>query len=144
MAQGSIDIKQEIRVDASKDVVWDILTSHTGEWWQAPYRLFDDAEISLDLSAGGLLAERTRDGKVGVWGTITLIEPQATLQLTGACGMAEPVHGAFSFELTGEGEETTLTLHHQAFGSIADDQQDIYGDGWEFLLGNLKSLVERA
>lgn len=139
----SFDITQEHHIAAPAETVWTILTTRIGEWWQEPYRMFDNNDtIALDLRPGGLLLERTDDGELGVWGTVTRIKPGAMVELSGSCSMPGAVWGTFTFSVEPEDSGSKIALHHVAIGTMGEGQGAGYDKGWKTMLLNLKALAE--
>jgi DNA-binding transcriptional ArsR family regulator/uncharacterized protein YndB with AHSA1/START domain len=140
----SFDITQEHHISAAPDTVWTILTTRIAEWWQEPYRMFDNNDtIELDLRPGGLLLERTEDGELGIWGTVTRIKPGSMVELSGACSMPGAVWGTFTFSVETADDGSRVTLHHVAIGTMGEGQGAGYNTGWETMLLNLKGIAER-
>ncbi len=137
-------VRQEHRIMADRETVFQILTQRIGEWWRHPYRLHEgDARIELDPRPGGTLAERWEPDGFAVWGTVLTYESGTTLELIGPCGMAGAISGRFGFTLEdGEGQ-TILRVEHDALGIFDDDQQGNYEYGWSDMLGQLKALAEQ-
>ena len=135
-------IRQEYRIEASRRVVWDILTRRVDDWWTHPYRVEErDSRMRLELEPHGGLVEHWADNGFAAWGQVSQLDPGITLELTGPCGMGA-VHGVYTFHLQDEDGGTTLTLTHDAFGAVREEVQQTFEEAWGAMMGRLKELAE--
>ena len=56
--------------------------------------------------------------------------------------MSYPVVSHLQYRFTPNGNGTTLTLTHRAFGMIDPEHRDGVTHGWESMLGQIKSIAE--
>lgn len=139
----SMQIEQEVLIQARPATVYRGLTAEIGEWWThsfsgAPKR------IVLEPWVGGRFFEEFPDGEGGaLYATVTYLEPNKQLRLAGPMGMAGPVHGVSTFELEDQGAATLLKLSHRAIGPVTEEAKANYAKGWTSLLGkHLKAFAE--
>lgn len=141
----SIHVEAEAVIEAACEQVWHALVADTRAWWGAPYHRGAAQDIELDAQPGGLLLERWADGGGAVWGTVTGLEPERLLEITGPVGMPGPVAGVVRISLEPRDGTTVVRLSHEAAGRVDEDTQRGYGLGWEDLLGvRLKAFVEEG
>ncbi len=144
----SMQVEQEISINAPAERVFQALTEDVSAWWGAPYLLTDSPQaIILEPQVGGRLYEQNSNGDGALWATVTGVKKNQHLELTGPIGMAGAIHSvvAFSLEPQNEGAATLLKFSHQAVGQLGDDTQANYNAGWQDLLGvRLKAFVEKG
>jgi DNA-binding transcriptional ArsR family regulator/uncharacterized protein YndB with AHSA1/START domain len=140
----SIQIEQEVTINASPDRVFEALTNDISAWWGAPYLMTETPQaIILEPKVGGRLYELSGDAEGALYATVTLIRKNELVELTGPIGMSGAVHSVVSLTLEPRGEATVVKLSHRAIGEINEETQAGYGAGWQDLLGTrLKAFVE--
>jgi DNA-binding transcriptional ArsR family regulator/uncharacterized protein YndB with AHSA1/START domain len=145
-ALGSLQIEQEIAIDAPRDQVFAALTGDVGAWWGRPYIMSEAVQaLVLEPRVGGRFYEDWGGGQGGLWATVTAIKQGERIELTGPIGMGGPVHGVLIFELESRGGATVLKLSHRAFGAVNQQTQAGYDAGWRDLLDvRLRAFVERG
>jgi uncharacterized protein YndB with AHSA1/START domain len=138
----TMHIRQELDVNASRRVVWDILTRRIDDWWRHPYRIQEsDGTMRLELRPHGSLTEHWDDHGFAAWGQVSHLDPGRTLEFTGPCGMGT-VHGMYAFHLEDRDEGVTVTLTHDAFGVLRESVQHDLDEAWRLMLLQLKELAE--
>ena len=139
-----IQVEQEITIGASPERVFDALTNQVSAWWGAPYLLTDAPQaIILEPAVGGRLYEVSGEGEGALWATVTAIQKNHWLELTGPVGMSGAMHSVVSFALEPKGEATVVKLTHHAVGELGEDTEANYSAGWQELVGvRLKAFVE--
>jgi hypothetical protein len=138
----TMHIRQELDVNASRRVVWDILTRRIDDWWRHPYRIQEgDGTMRLELRPHGSLTEHWDDHGFAAWGQVSHLDPVRTLELTGPCGMGT-VHGMYAFHLEDRDDGAILTLTHDAFGVLRENVQHDLDEAWRLMLLRLKELAE--
>lgn len=118
----TIDIHDNVTVDAPIQQVWDTLRAPQ-RWWSKDHTYSDDAaNLYLDTQATGCFCERLPDHKGSVeHARILYIQPPQMMRLTGALGplQAEAVVGTLTFRLEQEGSNATkLTLDYVVSGYV--------------------------
>ncbi len=136
------------RSRASREAVWDALTSKIGDWW--PQEFFAGGEagsrsFALDATPGGHMTERWDGGGGLLWGTVVTVRPGRQLQLT-AVSFPEwggPATTLLSYDLEDAGEGTSLRFAESTLGRVSDDTQSEKDKGWRFLYdGVMRAFVE--
>jgi uncharacterized protein YndB with AHSA1/START domain len=139
-----IQVEQEVIINAAPERVFAALTSQVSAWWGAPYLLTDAPQaIILEPTVGGRLYEVSGEGEGALWATVTAIQKNQRLELTGPIGMSGAMHSVVSFALELKGKATVVKLAHHAVGELGEDTEANYGAGWHDLVGvRLKAFVE--
>ncbi len=140
----TMHIEQELVITAEPQQVFEALTTGVDAWWmqgfESPHSTFH-----LEPVAGGRFYEDFGQGRgSALYATVTYLEPNKKLRMTGPMGMRGPVMGTIAFDLVAEGNGTRLKLSHRVMGAVNDDDRETYTHGWQELLGkHLKRLVEQ-
>jgi uncharacterized protein YndB with AHSA1/START domain len=136
---------QELPVDAPPARVWKALLDFNG--W---FGMGDDRstwqKFSFDARAGGQLVAQSRVSEVSVlFATVTYVEPNKLLRMTGAIGSTHlPTTNVFIWELQpeDEGKRTLLRFCQRSYGYMTADMSEKFQGGWKKLLPQLKKLAE--
>ena len=126
--------------------VFRALTTEVGSWWTDPYRMLAHSSgLNLDPVPGGHLLETGPKGSSWIWATVTGVEPDRCLELTGRFGMSSAVEGRVCYTLKPRGHSATvLTVTHAAVGDIGKGAKKAYAEGWEQLLNRkLRGFLRR-
>jgi DNA-binding transcriptional ArsR family regulator/uncharacterized protein YndB with AHSA1/START domain len=138
----AIDLAQEFTLKATRKEVFRALTSDVGSWWEAPYLTSRATALELDPSVGGSFREKWGRGGGKLLATVTALEPDRLLELTGPLHLGV-VFGIAEFRLEDDAEGTLLTFTHRAIGEVAPDVAEAFASGWAELLGaKLRTFVE--
>jgi DNA-binding transcriptional ArsR family regulator/uncharacterized protein YndB with AHSA1/START domain len=139
----SFKIEQEIKIEGSREKVFEALTTNINQWWA--YRLCgQESVLSLDLKVGGQFIETTEDGRGALWGVVTYFNAPEEIRLNGLLGMQGAVNSAYSYKLEEAGDSTILKLTHHATGLLDPNWEPSHSEGWKELLGTfLKDYVEK-
>ncbi|HZI39298.1 MAG TPA: helix-turn-helix domain-containing protein [Acidimicrobiia bacterium] len=140
----SMEIEQEVTIDAPQERVFDAITGETGNWWT---HSFDDSPraILLEPKVGGRFHEVWGDEQGALYASVTGLRRPSLLRLAGAFGMTRPVAAVITFELDplADGHGTRVRLSHRAIGDLDEETFRQYDTGWRALLGtSLKGYVE--
>jgi uncharacterized protein YciI len=132
-------IRREILVEADPAAAFEVFTAGLGQWWPLDELSVHgkDGTVSFDgTSAGGQIVERSADGQVAVWGTVTRWEPPAAVAFTWHPG--HPADRASHVEVTfaAAGPQTLVTLEHAGWDAFADPAaaRAEYDHGWPLVL----------
>jgi len=141
------DLVLEVRIDASRERVWDLLTTSIHEWW--PGATFcvggKDARFTLEPHVGGRMFEDWGDGQGLEWGQVVCIKKNETLQFTGDLfpDYGGPSRAYSTYKLEDDGKGTRLRYQESRFGRISEPGHASMERGWSYLLeGCLKSCAE--
>jgi DNA-binding transcriptional ArsR family regulator/uncharacterized protein YndB with AHSA1/START domain len=138
----AIDIAQELTLNAKRRDVFRSLTKEVSSWWGPPYLTNRATGLELDPRLGGPFREKwgTRGGKL--LATVTAVEPERLLELTGPLHLGV-VFGVAEFRLEDDPEGTRLSFAHRGIGDVSPDVVEAFAGGWAELLGNrLRRFVE--
>lgn len=140
----SFQIEQKITIHAPVSKVFESLTKDINDWWA--YRLCgNDSILSFEPTLGGNFIETGSDNNAALWGTVNYIEAPYEIRLQGLLGMKGAVNSSYTFKLEENGDNTTLTLSHDAVGLLDPEWRNAHEGGWEELLGKfLKAYVEEG
>ena len=139
-----MSVESTVFIAAPRARVYQALVHEVDAWWVKPYRMAEDSRaLILEPNVGGRLYEPWGEGEEGVlWATVTSLRRNEWIELTGKIGMRGPVFGIVWIELEEQDGATVVRLYHQAFGDLQPETEKNYTEGWKFLLGSLKQVVE--
>jgi uncharacterized protein YndB with AHSA1/START domain len=141
-------IEREIRIDASPERVWAVLTEPTllSEWFSP------GAPAEIDLRPGGIMV--LDHGQHGRFQTVIVaIEPLRKLSYRWASAhpgelATETNSTLVEFTLVPEGDSTLLKVAESGFSALdipadSDASYASHSRGWAEVMGNLHKLAER-
>jgi uncharacterized protein YndB with AHSA1/START domain len=141
----TIDIRKDILIAASPEIVFESLLEELGPGSQMP----DGKPFPMRIEPwpGGRwyrdLGE-TGGHKYGhLWGHVQVIKAPTLLELTGPMPMSYPAINHVQYRLKAEGDSTRLSLIHRAMGLIPQEHRDGMPEGWEHGLKRLKEIAEK-
>jgi uncharacterized protein YndB with AHSA1/START domain len=98
--------------------------------------------LELDPRLGGPFREKWGQGGGKLLATVTAVEPERLLELTGPLHLGV-VFGVAEFRLEDDPEGTRLSFAHRGIGEVSPDVVEAFAGGWSELLGNrLRRFVE--
>jgi DNA-binding transcriptional ArsR family regulator/uncharacterized protein YndB with AHSA1/START domain len=135
-------IEAEIRIEANVSTVWRALTVEVGDWW--PHRFRDDVGwVEFEPVVGGRFVERfDSDGAGALYATVTYIEPERILKISGSMGLQGAAMYVKTYRLEPAGESTTVRTSASMMGLFSRETVDDYRQGGVELLRALKAHVE--
>jgi DNA-binding transcriptional ArsR family regulator/uncharacterized protein YndB with AHSA1/START domain len=139
----AIDIAQDFTLNAKRRDVFRALTTDVASWWGPPYLTGRARGLELEPRVGGLFEETWDDGGGRLLATVTAVEPDRLLELTGTLHLGV-VFGVAEFRLEdGPGGGTTLSFTHRGIGEVSPEVAEAHAGGWAELLGNrLRTFLE--
>jgi uncharacterized protein YndB with AHSA1/START domain len=138
----AIDIAQELALRATRRDVFRALTSEVASWWGPPYLTNRATGLELDPRLGGAFREKWGRAGGRLLATVTAVEPERLLELTGPLHLGV-VFGVAEFRLEDAPEGTRLSFAHRGIGEVSPDVVEAFAGGWAELLGNrLRTFVE--
>ena len=138
----AIDISQELALKARRHTVFRALTKEVASWWGPPYLTSRATGLELDPRLGGAFRENWDRGGGKLLATVTAVEPERLLELTGPLHLGV-VFGIAEFRLEDDSEGTRLSFAHRGIGEVSPDVVEAFAGGWAELLGNrLRRFVE--
>ena len=135
---GTLDVANDVTIDASRERVWDAIT-RMGQWW--PHRFRDGSTVVLEPVVGGRFYEDWGGETGALYGTVVKVSAPAQIVVEGPMGMAGPVVGVWSMDLAETDGRTVLRYSHRAFGDISPETVQGYTSGWGEVLDALKGAI---
>ena len=133
-------LRREVLVDADPALAFRVFTGRIGAWWPLDrHSVYGDAAtVAFDrLEVGGRIVESRTGAEDAVWGTVTLWEPGAVVAFTWHPGHGEERASRVTVTFEDQGGKTLVRLEHvgwEVFGSLAEEAQADYGQGWPVVL----------
>ena len=149
MSPGSpLVIEFEVACDAPHAfATW---TTRLSTWWPRDHTVSGDAaaEVEIEPRPGGRILERSPDGAVHTWGTVTDWEPPRRLAYLWHLGQdpTRPTTVDVRFEDL-EGERCRVVIEHggwEHLGSDAEVRRKANRSGWEAVLPAFVAAAGRA
>jgi uncharacterized protein YciI len=138
-------IRREILVDADPAAAFEVFTAGLGQWWpleelsvhgKGTAVAFEDEQI----------VERSADGEIAVWGTVTRWEPPDAVAFTWHPG--QPAERASHVVVTfaAAGTQTLVRLEHAGWDVFADPAaaRAEYDHGWPVVLDQYQKHFDEA
>jgi DNA-binding transcriptional ArsR family regulator/uncharacterized protein YndB with AHSA1/START domain len=137
-----VDVALDVVIAASRPVVFESITVRIGQWWGPPAMDKRATGHSLQPDLGGRFVEHWGDTGGQIVATVTGLEPDRYLRLTGSFHFGLAL-GDATFELEDAPEGTLLRFSFRAVGAIDPAVIEGIESGWITLVGSrLKALVE--
>lgn len=127
-------IRREVLVQAGLDKAFEVFTARIGDWWPLTHSVHGEGgTVAFD---GGLLVERSADGEIAVWGTVTRWEPPAVVAFSWHPAQRTDTPTQVTVSFTAAGEQTLVRLEHSGWEVLADaaDARAEYDNGWPAVL----------
>ena len=135
----TLDVDQQITVDAAKEAVFDGIVRRMTELSTTPG---GPMPMKLEQWPGGRWYRDLGDDAGHLWGHVQVIKPPTLLEISGPMFMSYPVAGHFSLRLASEGDSTVVSLRHRALGLIEEDHRQGVQEGWNSFLQDVKTQSE--
>ncbi len=140
----SLDIEQEVALDAPRTRVFAALIEETGAWWGHPYLNDETTALILEPALGGRFYEVWGEDAGALLATVSAIAPNRRLGLTGRLHVGVGIAVA-DFRLEDDGKGTVLKFSLRAIGHVSPEAAERFAGGWaELLTVRLKAFVERG
>jgi uncharacterized protein YndB with AHSA1/START domain len=137
---GGFQFIQQVKVAAPPAKVWKTLL-RVDRWWF--YTMVQGGKNKLEPWAGGRFYEVAPNGIEALHCTVTYIEPNKLLRLSGPLGMSHlPVLHVFIFELQPDGKGTLLRFCQRTYGNLTPKMKEDFQGGWPALFKELKKIAE--
>jgi uncharacterized protein YciI len=128
-------LRREVLVESGPERAFEVFTAQIGDWWPLAGHSVHGAGGSVAFEDGELV-ERSADGEVSVWGTVTRWEPPTAVAFTWHPGRAAGRATQVTVSFAAAGEQTLVTLEHIGW-EILDDPAAAraeYDHGWPAVL----------
>jgi len=109
----------ELTIDASRAEVWQAAVDHVGQWWSDDHTISGDAgNMSIDAVPQGCFCEAIGDHAGVVHLTVTFVNPQIILRLTGGLGPLGlmGINGNMTWEFFDDGDGTRVKFSYVVGG----------------------------
>jgi DNA-binding transcriptional ArsR family regulator len=138
----AVDVALDVVIAGSRDAVFESMTARIDQWWGPPAVDARATGVSLDAGLGGRFVEEWGDTGGQVIATVTGLEPDRHLRLTGPFHFGLALADA-TFDLQDAPGGTLLRFSFRAVGAIDPAAIDGIETGWSTLVASrLKALVE--
>jgi uncharacterized protein YndB with AHSA1/START domain/uncharacterized protein YciI len=128
-------IRREILVDANPETAFEVFTARVAKWWPVADKSVYGAGTMVAFEDGQIL-ERSADGQVAVWGTITRWEPPQVLAFTWHPGYGAERASHVEITFAARAGQTLVTVEHTGWEAFADPAaaRAEYNQGWPLVL----------
>lgn len=137
----------ETTINAKQDLVWQVLTEETSQWWKKDFYIHPNTQnFVLESRLGGLMYEDAGQNEGLVRASVIGINSPNSLQLR---GQLDPKFGgpAISFidiQLKTDQQKTLINLTDTIFGNIPNALQKELSNGWKAIFEKgLKPYAEQ-
>jgi DNA-binding transcriptional ArsR family regulator len=137
-----VDVALDLMIAGSRHAVFESITERIGQWWGPPALDARATGVSLEPSLGGRFVEHWGDTGGQIVATVTGLEPDRHLRLTGPFHFGLALADA-TFDLEDAARGTLLRFSFRAVGAIDPAVIDGIESGWTALVASrLKAFVE--
>lgn len=138
----TLNIVQEIRIEASLEATFAALLEEIGPAGQSP----DGTPLPMTIEPwpGGRWYRDLGNDDGHFWGHVQAIKRPTLLEITGPLFMSYAVVSNLQYRLTPVEGGTLLILKHNAMGIIPDDHRAGLATGWRPLLERVRVTAERT
>ncbi len=138
----------ELTINASRAEVWQAAVEHVGQWWSDDHTISGDAgNMSIDAVPQGCFCEAIGDHAGVVHLTVTFVNPQIILRLTGGLGPLGlmGINGNMTWEFFDDGDGTRVKFSY-VVGGYRPEGLDSIAEPVDLVIGEalmlLKTYVE--
>ena len=132
-------LRKTLEVKASPERAFALFTDGIADWW--PLRTHSVGEeraetVVFEPGVGGRIYERTLDGEVHVWGTVTVWEPPDRLSCTWHPGRGADTAQEVEVRFEPSGSGTRVELVHTGWDRLGDRAAAVFGNydgGWDLV-----------
>ena len=138
----TLDLTEEIRVQASLDATFEALLEEMG-----PHNTGIGGvpmPMVLEARPGGRWYRDLGDDNGHFWGHVQAIKRPTLLEITGPLFMSSPVISNVQYRLKEVDGGTVIAFRHSAFGFVPDGYRENTPKGWTHLLAQIKQRAESA
>ena len=138
----------ELTIDAGRAEVWQAAVDHVGQWWSDDHTISGDAgNMSIEAVPQGCFCEAIGDHAGIVHLTVTFVNPQIILRLTGGLGPLGlmGINGNMTWEFFDAGDGTRVKFSY-VVGGYRPEGLDSIAEPVDLVIGGalmlLKAYVE--
>jgi len=136
----TLNITQEIFVDAPLDITFETLLEQVGSGNETPEG--QPFPLNLEPWPGGRWYRDLGDGNGHFWGNVQAIKRPTLLEFVGPLFMSYPVSSNVQYRLAEQDGGTLIKFHHKAFGLIQDDHRQNVNTGWSSINERVRKAAE--
>ncbi len=147
-APGGFSLVHEVTIDASREEAWRAAVHEVGQWWSSNHTISGDAtRMSIDARPQGCFCEAIGDHAGVVHLTVTFVNPNVLLRLTGGLGPLGllGVDGNMTWEFL-DAQEGTIVRFSYVVGGYRPGGLDEMAGPVDYVIGEalqrLKVYVE--
>ena len=137
----TLNITQEMRVQASLEATFDALLEQMGPGNETPEGM--PLPMTIEPRPGGRWFRDLGNDNGHFWGHVQAIKRPTLLEITGPLFISAAVVSNVQYRLTAVDGGTLITFRHSALGFVPDDYKKGMGRGWDALLERVRARVER-
>jgi uncharacterized protein YndB with AHSA1/START domain len=137
----TLNITEEIRVQASLEATFDALLEQMGPGNETPEGM--PLPMTIEPRPGGRWFRDLGGDNGHFWGHVQAIKRPTLLEITGPLFLSFPVVSNVQYRLTAVEGGTLITFRHSALGFIPDDYRPGMTRGWTALLERVRTRMER-
>ncbi len=147
-APGGFSLVHEVTIAASREEAWQAAVGEVGQWWSSDHTISGDAtRMSIDPQPQGCFCEAIGEHAGVVHLTVTFVNPNVLLRLTGGLGPLGllGVDGNMTWEFIDAEEGTTVRFAYAVGGYRPGGLEEMAGPV-DYVIGEalqrLKAYVE--
>jgi hypothetical protein len=137
-----VDVALDVVIAGSRPAVFESITARIDEWWGPPAEDARATGVSFEPCLGGRFVEQWGDTGGQIIATVTGLEPDRYLRLTGSFHFGLAL-GDATFDLEDAPRGTLVRFSFRAVGAIDPAVVEDIESGWTTLVASrLRALVE--
>ena len=136
----TLDIRQQERIDAPIEIVFQAMLDELGPESQMPGG--KPLPMKLEPWPGGRWYRDLGNNTGHLWGHVQVIKPPTLLEICGPMPMSYPAVNHLQYRLTPDSDATRLSFSHRAIGLIPKEHRDGMPEGWAFGLKRIREIAE--
>src|ERR1700722_9285277 len=136
----TLDIKQEIHVNASLAVTFDALLEQIGPHNQRGEG--DPMPMKIEPWPGGRWFRDLGDNNGHLWGHVQAIKRPTLLEICGPLMISFPVYSNVQYRLSEVEGSTLIKFHHLALGFVPDGFKAGFSSGWKGIHERVRKAAE--
>src|SRR6185295_11104129 len=138
----TLNITQEIRVQASLEAAFDALLEQMGPGNETPEGM--PMPMTIEPRPGGRWFRDLGSDNGHFWGHVQAIKRPTLLEITGPLFMSYPVVSNVQYRLSEADGGTLITFRHTALGFVLEEHREGLSMGWKPLLEGVRRRAEGA
>jgi uncharacterized protein YndB with AHSA1/START domain len=136
----TLDVEQQIEIKAPPEKVFPAMLERFGKRNTTPDG--ESLNLNIEPKPGGRWYRDRGNGVGHLWGFVQVIKPPSLLELSGPMFMSYPAQNHVEIKVEKTASGSRVTLRHRAIGMIDPEHRQRVGQGWGYMLGELKKDAE--